>query len=312
MKAITFRPNLAFLDQARFALLEFIHVHEVMDELCWSLKAIHDSLPESEWKATSASCLDHPLSELLHQDPLTNRAFTKPRGYPGDARLMDFIYQKGSVQVEVNSSTRLGQQLYEYTSNSPAARAVRSRRDVTAGIIDREASASNSLTILSFACGHMDEASLSCALRNGAVGKYVGFDQDAESLSVVRNELGHLSSVHCIQGSVQEFLYGKQDLGQYDLIYSLGLFDYLPPTVARMLTEALFEILNPGGCLLIANFAPGIRDLGYMESFMDWKLIYRNAAEMAELAEEITDSIAAKHVFQEENQSVVFLEIRKN
>ncbi|MEZ4866952.1 MAG: class I SAM-dependent methyltransferase [Caldilineaceae bacterium] len=311
MNVTTFNTGIELLDQVNSALLHFNNIDGAMDELCCSLKDIHNLLTDKEWKEFASQCTAHPLRVQLHQDPLTNRAFTKPRGYPGDARLMDFIYRSYSVQAEVNSSTPLGRKLYEYTSNSPAACAVRFRRDFAARAIDNFAEEVDLLHILSVACGHMDEARCSYALSNGHIGKYVGFDQDAQSLQFVRKELGHLP-IQCVQGSVQELIYGKKDLGKYDFVYSLGLFDYLPRTVAKLLTETMFNLLNPGGRLLIANFAKGIRDIGYMESFMDWKLIYRSVEEMAELAEDITDSFADKHVFKEENQTVVFLSIRKS
>lgn len=311
MNTTTFDTDLKLLDQVNSALLGFNNINGAMDELCCGLKNIHDLLTEKEWKEFTSQCIAHPLRVQLHQDPLTNRAFTKPRGYPGDAHLMDFIYQSYSVQAEVSSSTPLGRKLYEYTSNSPAACAVRFRRDFAARTIDKCAEEVDLLSVLSIACGHMDEARCSYALNNGHISKHVGFDQDAQSLQFVRKELGHLP-VQCVHGSVQELIYGKKDLGKYDLVYSLGLFDYLPRTVAKLLTETMFDLLNPNGCLLIANFAKGIRDIGYMESFMNWKLIYRSAEEMAELAEDITDSFADKHVFREENQTVVFLSIRKS
>jgi hypothetical protein len=34
--------------------------------------------------------------------------------------------------------------------------------------------------------------------------------------------------------------------------------------------------LNPGGHMLIANFAPYMEDIGFMEAFMNWHLIYRS------------------------------------
>ena len=37
-------------------------------------------------------CAGHALHALVQQDPYTHRAATKPRGYAGDAVMMDFIY----------------------------------------------------------------------------------------------------------------------------------------------------------------------------------------------------------------------------
>ena len=43
------------------------------------------------WTDYARRCLEHPIRQLLHQDPFTRRAFSKPRGYAGDAVMMDYI-----------------------------------------------------------------------------------------------------------------------------------------------------------------------------------------------------------------------------
>src|SRR6185436_14902071 len=43
------------------------------------------------WGSYAATCRHHPICGLLHQDPFTYRAFSKPRGYAGDAVMMDYI-----------------------------------------------------------------------------------------------------------------------------------------------------------------------------------------------------------------------------
>ena len=64
--------------------------------------------------------------------------------------------------------------------------------------------------------------------------------------------------------------------------------------------------------LLVANFLPGIRDIGYMETFMGWNLIYRNRYEMMGLTSEIPqDEIQDIRVFTEDNESIIFLQVTK-
>lgn len=52
--------------------------------------------PESR-PENAQRCLSHFLRGLLHQDPFTYRAFSKPRGYAGDAVMTDYIYGLGSL-----------------------------------------------------------------------------------------------------------------------------------------------------------------------------------------------------------------------
>ena len=54
-------------------------------------------------------------------------------------------------------------------------------------------------------------------------------------------------------------------------------------SMATRLTHRLFSMLKPGGRLLIANFTPSASGRGYMEAFMDWRLIYRSPDELLAL-----------------------------
>ena len=311
MITTTFDKGVAFLDSIYGTLPQSNNIHQSMDELMTGLKGLRDSLSLDEWKAFASHCIGHPLRELVHQDPFTARAFAKPRGYAGDAGLIDFIYQNDSVQIELENSTWLGKQIYKSTCAAPAARAVRCRRDIAADIIDQLADEIKFPHILSVACGHLDEARHSDALQAGKIGRFVGYDQDPLSLAVIKQRLGHLAPIESIQGRVKDLIHGKHNLGQYHLVYSLGLFDYLPRQLAKRVIQSMFELLNPGGRLLIANVVHDIRDAGYMESFMDWKLISRSIDEMVEFVEAFDDGAARSRTFMEENQNVVFLEIRK-
>src|SRR5262249_8660423 len=102
------------------------------------------------------------------------------------------------------------------------------------------------------------------------------------------------------------------DLGPFDFVYATGLFDYLPLAAAQRLTWTMFQMLRPRGRLLVANFLPGILDVGYMESFMDWKLIYRDRRDMIRLADDSPQQeILDIRIVAEENQNIIFLLVTK-
>jgi extracellular factor (EF) 3-hydroxypalmitic acid methyl ester biosynthesis protein len=111
-----------------------------------------------------------------------------------------------------------------------------------------------------------------------------------------------------VRSSVRRLLTGQQDLGSFDFIYAAGLFDYLQQPVAQRLTSKMFQMLRRRGTLLIPNFVPGIRDIGYMESYVAWELIYRTTEEMLDLAAMISaDEIAETQVLSDEEQNIVSL-----
>ena len=83
--------DVAMLDEVH-GLFSTGHIDEGMAELLPALQARRLELSDRAWDEFARLCLEHPLRQLLHEDPFTYRAFAKPRGYAGDAPLLDFIY----------------------------------------------------------------------------------------------------------------------------------------------------------------------------------------------------------------------------
>src|SRR5215472_1831923 len=117
--------------------------------------------PQS-WPAYARSCLKHPVCELLYEDPFTHRAFAKPRGYAGDAVMMDYIYGLGEALQAANDSTPLGRAIFRYLGTQPASNAVRYRRRLLASLIDHVSDRGSS-SVLAIAAGHLREVELSAA-----------------------------------------------------------------------------------------------------------------------------------------------------
>ena len=302
----------ALLDSVDKDLRQTEIVQEPLDTLFYGLKDLRNAMSTHEWHDFSARCLRHPIKRLLHQDPFTFRGFSKPRGYPGDAVLIDHIYQDEAVQKDLTAISDIGYKVYQYNIAAPAARAVRERRDIVARMIDRISDDIRGSSILSVACGHLNEAKHSNAVKDNCIGRFVALDQDPKSLEVVKNVFAGHKGIQCVHGTVLKLLKNAMDLGTFDFIYALGLLDYLRQPIAKRLTNNLFGMLRPGGRLLLANFVPDIKDIGYMEVFMDWKLINRNVEEMRAIGADIDASVAEKDIFFDKHQNIVFLSIEKN
>jgi len=250
----------------------------------------------------------HPIKDLVHSDPFTRHAYSKPRGYPGDAELLDFIYEAKSLATDQS----IGNHISVYTTNAAAPRAVRNRRDVIANLVDTLAEQlQHPPRVLSVACGHLREAGHSKALAAGKVTEWLAIDQDETSLDVIKRDFGHLA-ITTRHGSVKQILVrGLNDWG-FDLIYAAGLFDYLSQPVGRRLCDVLFAALNPGGQLLVPNFSPGIKDAGYMEAFMDWFLTYRTETQVRDLTFGIPSSeLADLRSWTDQEQNVVYVLAQK-
>ena len=285
------------------------NIAPVLDDLFDDLEARRHEEP-AEWPAYARTCLEHPLRALLHQDPFTYRAFSKPRGYAGDAVMMDYIYGLGEAAQAAREATPLGRTIFRYMDTRPSAKAVRYRRRLLAGLIDRVAQRGDA-GVLAIAAGHLRETELSTAVQSGALREFVALDQDENSLAVVEGQYARLG-IRAVPGSVRQILAGKFALGQYDLVYAAGLFDYLNGPVAGALTRRMFDMVRPGGLMLIPNFRTGTRDRGYMESFMDWHLIYRSDAEMWGLASALRQQdVADCQVFDDDVDTITYLLVTK-
>jgi extracellular factor (EF) 3-hydroxypalmitic acid methyl ester biosynthesis protein len=234
--------------------------------------------------------LTHPVRHLVHQCPFTHHAFAKPRGYPGDAILLDHIYGLAAENGVPHDPMSAG--VYGYTTNGPAPRAVRYRRQFIADMVHEVVRSNSAARILAIAAGHLREANL--VKPNGSRFEWLALDQDEDSLRTVTKEYAHLG-VTAIHQNIRRFITGRSKLGKFDLIYAAGLYDYLADDVAKRLLRAMIDAANPGARVMIANFMPDIADVGYMESYMAWRLLYRSPDDLAALVASL-DQTAIENV----------------
>jgi SAM-dependent methyltransferase len=289
--------------------------HDPVQTMRWTVEALHKTrrkVGPGLWRALMPLAQEHPVAEFFHRDPFTRWSFRKPRGYSGDARLLDFIYEHKNVLEDVAEACPLGQALYAYSKYYPSCVAVRERRDLLTRYVDEIAEARAPDTeVLTIAAGHLREADNSIALKQGRIARWVALDQDPMSVgSVARDFAG--TRVEAIDGSVRGLLTDAYKLGSFDFIYSAGLYDYLTDAVAIRLTKRCMRMLKPNGVLLFANFSPELTDDGYMEAFMDWTLLLRSEGDMWSIVNASVDRNAVdSSVFFGANRNIVYAVIRK-
>ena len=166
-----------------------------VDTLRHGLNRARATAPSVEaWRAeVNRYVRSHPALPAAHENPFVGRCYSKPRGYAGDAVMLDFIYRHPANTSLVEQATKRGRELMKTCLTTPAPRAVRNRCRLLADEIDAVCMRNPRAEILSIACGHLREAEHSAALADGAfAGRFVALDQDADSLATVRRDHGKL------------------------------------------------------------------------------------------------------------------------
>lgn len=306
---------------ARLALvLDLAHQGFARSEAAGAIVArlsdrLHDlrrRLPAAVWQELIPIAQQHAVARYLLHDPFTRWSFEKPRGYSGDASLLDIYYKHPAADAVIASSTPLGREIYAYTSEAASSVAGRERRDILAATVDETARRVDGAEVLAIACGHLREAELSEALRQGRLKRWVGLDQDPMSVGTVNRDFAG-TPVEAVDGSVRGILRRTYQLGTFDLVYASGLYDYLPRAIGVRLLQRVMELVRPGGAFLFANFSDEITTDGYMETFMDWPLILRSADDMWDIVNAAVDrNFTDVEVYYGSNRNVVYAKVRKH
>ncbi len=285
---------------------------EIIGSLMPRLEGLRVKVTNHIWRALSEIIQNHEIMDFFLEDPLTRWSFEKPRGYSGDAQLLDYIYCDPSIAEDVANASEIGKALYSHTSMVPSCVAARERRDLLTKYVDKIAAERGPDTeVLAIAAGHMREANRSKALAEGGLKRWVALDQDPLSVGLIARDFAG-TAIETVDGSVRTLLTRGHKLGHFDFIYSSGLYDYLQDKVAIKLTKTCLDMLKPGGTYLFANYAEGDPDAGYRETFMNWVLLLRSEADMWSLVNASVDrNTVDVEVFAGENRNCLYAVIRK-
>jgi extracellular factor (EF) 3-hydroxypalmitic acid methyl ester biosynthesis protein len=241
--------------------------------------------------------LRRQLWSIIMCSPFMARTNLKPRGYAGDSEMMTMIYKN-----EYSGDSTFAKVLNKFPLSAPAAQAVRNRRGIIAEALrsfraevaaDRR---SKPLRVLSVACGPAWE--ITDIIRSAADAQdihFTMFDQDQYALMEVASRVAETErrldialSVDYLRESVRTVLVTRElgaKWGKYDFVYSMGLFDYLTPPVARAVLVRLYRLLEPGGRMVIGNFRVGSPGRNFIAYWLDWVIYYRSEEDFKELAQ---------------------------
>ncbi len=224
--------------------------------------------------------------------PIWRRGYEKPLGYPGDYLLMDQIYRRRWEGETPYGKLlhRLGLDVGEFVAN----RMVMMKEIIAGTVAAKPVGERARVTSLGSGPAHEVASYLEAEELPRAV-SFTLIDQDHEALTHAYRQSraramshGGAAEVQCLHLSFMQLLKAGsvlQEMPPQDLIYSVGLLDYLAEKRARAVVDALYEQLAPGGRLVIGNVKRSAEaSLWPLEFIADWNLIYRSEADMRRLA----------------------------
>ncbi len=236
------------------------------------------------------------LHPLLLSSPFVYRTFHKPLGYAGDYEVVNMMFRD-----PYEGASLFAKMVNAYALQLPPIRAHRNRIDYLLGCLTEEtrrvANLNRTARIFNLGCGPAQEVQRFLAnqpISDRASFTLADFNEEtlaftSRQLNDLKNRYGRQTQVQLIKRSVQQLL--KQadrtvyssPADQYDLVYCAGLFDYLSDKVCRKLLDIFYDMLAPGGRLLVTNVDVH-PSRGEMECFLEWHLVHRNTQQMSALA----------------------------
>jgi extracellular factor (EF) 3-hydroxypalmitic acid methyl ester biosynthesis protein len=253
------------------------HLQEAIEDIREEFAALAEGLDSETYTRRKALCAEllHPL---LAESPFLRRALEKPLGYAGDFEMMNMLYRD-----PWEGETPLGRALNVCFTNESAAIANKNRIAYLDKLI-REKAGNASLRIASIGCGPAKEIEVLLADAPEFAPRLNVSLVDQEELALDQCARTIPTARRCKAG-LRELLHDDwPGPGEcFDLIYSAGMFDYLGDGLFVAVTRKLFQVLAPGGELVIGNVAAHNPSRWIMEYFADWCLIHRTPTELVEL-----------------------------
>lgn len=215
------------------------------------------------------------------------RAYYKPKGYAGDFLMMEHIYLD-----RPEGDGKLGKIVDAWCLQRPGAKAIRGRRSLLSA---RLASLSRSflhngshIKIMNLACGpnrELFDFLANCEYSQSIEALCV--DIDSEALRYTNqyvNVFPHMASIRLMNENLVKWSLGRvsHEIGKQHIIYSAGLCDYLDRRLFQAMITRCHEHLEPGGKLILGNFAP-YPDQIFMDEILHWELLYRTGDELADI-----------------------------
>jgi extracellular factor (EF) 3-hydroxypalmitic acid methyl ester biosynthesis protein len=256
------------------------------------------------------------IGHFLYQSKNFRRGFEKPRGYPGDYKMLEIVYD------DMEISQGIGKHIDRYGLDVPYSWAIRMRKDKMKEILydfinNSPDESLNILNLASGACRDIREMFDSPMKYKGKV-NLMCIDQDEEAIEFTQRKLSVIDTgnigINLIKGNILKL--ESLEIGNdnsIDMIYSIGIADYLQDRMLDKIFKDCYKKLKPGGKLVIAYKDKDVHKPIALNWFADWNFIPRNEEEFIGI---INNSMGQENIsieIERESSGVIFFaKITKN
>ncbi|MBI5208072.1 MAG: hypothetical protein HY934_09845, partial [Candidatus Firestonebacteria bacterium] len=257
------------------------------------------------------------VGKWAYKSYILKRSYEKPRGYPGDYIIMEFVYNEKVI------SEGIGYIFDEDFLYNEYAVAVKNRKNKMKEILLNYIQNSNfkKINILNLACGssrELKELFLNTNFQNKQI-IITLIDQDEAALQFSQEALSGLHSnlkFKFLKENIYDFIKDKINIKNYttkfgcqNLIYTIGLSDYLPDRALGNLIKFFFELLLPDGKLILAHkdiskYTPLAPDW-----FCDWTFFPRTKNMLIDLTKSFINIKDKNIEFITEDSGIIFFMI---
>ncbi len=222
-----------------------------------------------------SSAIRAALGEALSTSTMQGLALCKPNGYAGCFEIIDRIY------TEYRSPNPALSAWDDYFQSKEPARAVRNRKAYFADWFSERVRDRGHRSLLNLASGPGRDLAEAMAMLGDNPCEVTCVDQDERAITYATTLCQPwLDSIQFEQANALRY----RPQRRFDLVWSAGLFDYLPDRLFVRLLTRMKSWVNSGGEVVVGNFSPTNPSRPYMELVMDWVLIHRTPEDLLRLA----------------------------
>jgi SAM-dependent methyltransferase len=230
----------------------------------------------------------HETDPWFRKSWFANHARTKPRGFPGDFEMLAVMYDR-TVRSR-GFGGYLDFRLLDLTLGHAVPARLRIAREF---LIAELSSRRGDVSILDVACGPCREYLHGLPHPHDCRVHVTCVDNDREALEYVAANVvptaPEIAEFKFVRHNALRMISAKANIrhfGRSDIMYSVGLADYIPDRHLVPMLQAWRESLHPGGVLYVAFKDIDRYDKTPYEWFLDWHFLRRTEADCRRLFHE--------------------------